>query len=338
MAARKGIDPGAERLERMYVGDGLSLGDIATVLGCSRPSVLALLRKHGIPSRTKASARRLALKAGKITRPASGPDSPTGRRTLTYVEYDKAFFKTWSPEMAYVLGWIATDGHINSGFNLYPEAKTTSSTSQVVLSQVEKEPLEKCRALLKCTAPLFEKRQKPRSIWQFKIGSDELTKDLVALGITPAKSLTLEMPAVPLALASHFIRGAWEGDGTIGHYSGCWTARLCSGSRRFLEDIASTLESLGLPLQGIHDTRDQRYFSFGYSGRGVVALGRLLYGGIPSTMFLTRKRVKFAAAESWWRTAPSLAEWDSLIETLPEIEPRRTRSRQMHGSVGGEIE
>ena len=51
---------------RLYES-GLSMQDVADNLGCTRPAIYHLMRRRGIPVRTKSEARRLAMARGKLS-------------------------------------------------------------------------------------------------------------------------------------------------------------------------------------------------------------------------------------------------------------------------------
>ncbi len=90
MAGRKG--PVSKKLlESMYHDEQLSLREIGGRIGRTPTNVLYWMRQHGIPSRTLAVANHL-----------SGPKWSHDR--------NRAFFRTWSPEMAWVLGLMLSDG------------------------------------------------------------------------------------------------------------------------------------------------------------------------------------------------------------------------------------
>jgi hypothetical protein len=72
--------------------------------------------------------------------------------------------------------------------------------------------------------------------------------DLCYHGCVPNKSLILKFPTINEGLISHFIRGYFDGDGTVGEYqnvknSNSKTLRsgMCSGSKEFLEELVTHL-------------------------------------------------------------------------------------------------
>jgi hypothetical protein len=110
----------------------------------------------------------------------------------------------WSPEIAYAVGLIATDG------NLSPSGRHVS------VSSGEREVLE---TFLRCV----DRRAKIGHVkggfgtngLRVQIGDVGLYRWLQSIGITPRKSLTLGPITVPDEVLAHLLRGLLDGDGSI---------------------------------------------------------------------------------------------------------------------------
>ena len=110
----------------------------------------------------------------------------------------------WSPEIAYAVGLIATDG------NLSPSGRHVS------VSSGEREVLE---TLLRCV----DRRAKIGHVkggfgthgLRVQIGDVRLYRWLQSIGLTPRKSLTLGSIDVPDDHLPHLLRGLVDGDGSI---------------------------------------------------------------------------------------------------------------------------
>lgn len=130
---------------------------------------------------------------------------PKGNRLYTI---DHEFFhRIDSEEKAYILGLIAADGSIHRN----------GRTIDIALHPRDKPILERIRTALRSTAPIYTRNEGSRSP---RVGvylcSKRLIEDLIALGITPTKSLTLTYPVIANDYERHYIRGIWDGDGWIG--------------------------------------------------------------------------------------------------------------------------
>ncbi|WP_096154508.1 LAGLIDADG family homing endonuclease [Bacillus sp. FJAT-45066] len=112
------------------------------------------------------------------------------------------FFKTWSDEMAWVLGLIITDGSISK------------KTHSITLSQKDTELLRLVAEYMKADyviAPIASTRTVPKLIINSKI----IKHDLIQLGLIPKKSLIVPFPNVPSVYIPAFIRGVIDGDGWV---------------------------------------------------------------------------------------------------------------------------
>ncbi len=116
------------------------------------------------------------------------------------------FFKTWSPEMAYVLGFIAADGNIcHSG---------RAHTLHIACD--DQDVIEKIKNVLSYKGPIHKKsRFNGKISYSLRICDPIIFKDLEKLGVTVRKSLTFTPPKVFRKLTRHFIRGYFDGDGSV---------------------------------------------------------------------------------------------------------------------------
>lgn len=128
---------------------------------------------------------------------------------------DEDFFKNWSPEMAYIVGVIAADGevYINKLHNKY----------DLEITSVDVDWLDKIHKVMKAEHPLYKrayqgKNGKRSLVFRLRIGSKKLVNDLLKIGITPRKSLSLKFPTIPDQYLSHFVRGYFDGDGDMWAY------------------------------------------------------------------------------------------------------------------------
>ena len=260
----------------------MSLNDIAWQYDCTRQYIYKLLRKYALAVRTKSDARGLALQQGKISYNSEvyslGSTIIHGKRSVS-----ELFFRTWTPALAYVLGVIYTDDCL-----VKPNGPVKF---RVTICQKEPELLEKVRALMGSNALI---RYRPArgiagALHTMYIDNLDIYRDLQVFGLTENKSLTLRFPEIPSGLVRHFIRGCWDGDGSV-YLEGNDTYKPCasyvSGSKNFIEQLVHHLVDLGLPDRTIHkSTRSKNpSYYFRYSGLPCVKLHHVLYDGVDESM------------------------------------------------------
>lgn len=124
--------------------------------------------------------------------------------------YNREYFKVIDTEdKAYWAGFIAADGNVRRDLN----------KMRIELNIKDIHHLEKFRENLNGNMPIREcERYKNHSCY-IEVNSVQICKDLNKIGITPNKSLTLDIDfsQIPNELIHHFIRGYFDGDGSISH-------------------------------------------------------------------------------------------------------------------------
>jgi hypothetical protein len=208
-----------------------------------------------------------------------------GKVPQNYFEINESFFSKWSPEMAYVLGLLITDGNV-------------SNYGAVSLSMNEKGLLEKVCEVLDSKHKITPSKHQ-KGLFNFHFARVGMLKDLLALGVVPRKSMTARFPAVPEPFLAHFIRGVFDGDGSVffdSRSKSCPVrANFVSSSKEFIEKLESTLQKLGLPARIIYNQRTKNGISymFRYAHEDSKKLFAVLYKDVQNGLFLERKYNKF---------------------------------------------
>lgn len=126
-------------------------------------------------------------------------------------DYNRNFFeKIDTEEKAYWAGFIAADGNIRKDFHKL----------RIELNIQDIKHLEKFRSSIKGNMPIKEWKRLNNHSCYIEVNSVKICKDLFQYGITPNKSLTLEInfEKIPYSLQHHFIRGYFDGDGSLNMY------------------------------------------------------------------------------------------------------------------------
>lgn len=260
-----------EELRRLYLIEKKSLEDIARLYGVSRVAIWKYCVTEGLVRRGRSEARLEAQKKGKV------PQS--------FFDINDNFFSNWSTEMAYVLGLIATDGCI-------------SKSGTVSLCINDKDLLEKVKLVMDSEHKICQSKHQ-EGLYCFHFARPLIVKDLAGIGILPRKSLNIKFPAVPDAFLKDFIRGVFDGDGSVyfEKRSKRYPLRttFVSSSQEFIEKLEITLQQLGLPRRVIHKqgTKNGTHFKIRYSHEDSGKLFKVMYYDVINGLFLERKYKKF---------------------------------------------
>lgn len=164
--------------------------EIADIYGCTRTSIRKWRESYGLE---------------KIT--------IVHRRRPWAFDLDEDFFAEINTEQkAYILGLLATDGCVSNN---------SSHSNRVFLSLQARDEhiLVEILCAMQANSPVHDrpKGSFPGSgpMKYIALTSRKLVSDLAKLGITPRKSATLTYTTVPHNLERHYIRGLFDGDGTM---------------------------------------------------------------------------------------------------------------------------
>ncbi len=283
-----------------YVNKKRSLADIAKDCKCTRQNIYKKLKLWDIPTRDKSEASELAHERGKLVFKREDEQGNITEVVKQKIKVNENFFSNWSNEMAWVLGLIYTDGNLLISFMKDNRYKKEFPMKRVSLSQKEPEILNKALKLMNCNAKLIYSRRREYKktvageMYRFTINHEKIYDDLTKLGLTPNKSKTITFPDIPEQHVRHFIRGCWDGDGSV--FLNRWeymntkpkiAASFTSGSKTFIESMAHVLEKAGLPKRDIK--RDRESYLIRYHTNQCRLLYQYLYQDVPSEQYLERK-------------------------------------------------
>lgn len=187
------------------------------------------------------------------------------------------FFKEWSEEMAYVFGFWCADGCIYN-----------SKMFDITIHKRDKYILKRIAELLDYEGNTTDYVDKQTCRINFSCIT--IYEDLVALGGSERKGLTLEFPQVPREYVSHFIRGYFDGDGCIMKLkNNRVNSAFTCGSKKFLMSLHEVLkEEAGI----IGGSYDDSCCSLKFGKKDTRLLGEYMYKN-DKTLFLKRKKEKF---------------------------------------------
>jgi hypothetical protein len=202
------------------------------------------------------------------------------------------FFKKWSLNMAYVLGYIYADGSLTNCD--YIRAR------YIQIVSIDKEALERVREMMNSKHNITEHKSlyiKGRTIYKFKIGSHEIYNDLIKHGLYPNKSLTIKFPNIPKQYLGHFTRGYFDGDGCVyfekrkSHTGKMIVKRIrvifTGGSVIFLKKMNRILTSVGIDNGKIYNSK--RSFQLIFNNKDSISLFKFMYKKAGHNTFFMRK-------------------------------------------------
>lgn len=212
-----------------------------------------------------------------------------------YKTRNEHFFKKWTPDMAYVLGFFTADGNM---------IRNKRGGHFIEFTTADKIILEKIREALGSNHKITGRKRSDthQMCYRLQIGSKTWFNDLSQLGLMPNKSKKICLPEIPQKYFSHFVRGYFDGDGhvTISRYKRAnrnyrhfitILSGFTSGSKKFLEQLHAALKNI-TDISG-----GTLFYSKGYrlvfSVNDSYTLYRFLYKNPENEFCLARKKEKF---------------------------------------------
>jgi len=235
-------------------------------------------------------------------------------------EVNQAFFDSWTPEMAWVLGVIATDGCLRAP---HVDPRTGLRTGGLVaITQKEPEILEKVLSSMGATARIHFRPARQfgsvlaGAVHYVHIHDKSVFDALVRLGLTPRKSRTLVFPEAPAPVLRHFIRGCWDGDGSISVNTRAngLVCSFVSASKAFMMSLVEHLRANGIDVYRVYAGRQPRggaIYQIKLTGQRALRLCHWMYANVPDGLALSRKRDAFERVAV---KAPAWAEPNALRE------------------------
>ena len=163
---------------------------------------------------------------------------------------DKNIFENgWNAQNAYVFGWIMSDGC------LMLEGRNKTSFAVRICSN-DLDIIEYLHGYM-CDGNKIYKQNENGFLIKYR------NKDSISFmqghGLTERKSLSMQFPNLPEDVVRHFVRGYFDGDGSIvithNKYNTYGQASFTSGSVEFLESLQKKLEENDIASHLYNDGR-----------------------------------------------------------------------------------
>ena len=251
--------------------NGMSIREIERIYGATRPTVSNYLEKIGVKT----------VKGNHYKRYSHNED----------------FFETINTEeKAYWLGFMYADGWIQDNSKRYGQ-----DHFGITLADQDEAHLQKFLNSLNATNIIRYDNSGVKKGWsrcaKIELTSQKTVDDLVRHGCLKRKTLILQPPTtVPEELLHHFIRGFFDGDGSIiktgGEYYEKYHKYNFSISFSCVESIAYWLQDYFKIGSVVKDKRKENSFAYSIGGINAVEnFYHMLYDD--ATVYLDRKYERF---------------------------------------------
>lgn len=229
------------------------------------------------------------------------------------------FFKEINRNSAWVYGWLVTDGSVQK----------KSGQIRLMLKRHDKEVLLKIKNMLSFSGEVRDGEQRDGRLFSYlRICRKAMCEDLFTLGMAQQdKTFNTTFPK-DLTENTYwdFIRGVFEGDGSISHRTGNTDAlqvSICGATESFIDELQSTLLAHGI------NTRKSRTNNGVYNieCRSNADSLRMCYFMYANTTDSTRLRRKFNVYQNYVvtyydkirrRSMPCIEMVELARQTIPE--------------------
>ena len=197
--------------------------------------------------------------------------------------YTKTYFKDITTEsQAYWLGFIYADGCVRSG---------GKDVLELGLSSQDINHLYKFKKDINFKGDIKIKKVDKYSSCRIRLFGKDIIEDLINQGAYPRKSLILEFPKlVPFHLLRHFIRGYFDGDGSV-YESNNKLSISFLGTENFLKDLQDVFTNkLGITKVKIY--KHKHITEYKKSRKDALKILDYMYKDC--TIYLDRKFNKYA--------------------------------------------
>lgn len=205
------------------------------------------------------------------------------------------YFSNWSANMSYFLGLIFADGCVN------PKVKSFGlglvSTDDYLLDFLLKE-LESTNKIYK-----YKPTRKDINASEFssiRITNKKIYDDLCFHGVIHRKSFNdIPFPTIPKKYEIDFLRGHFDGDGSIFKTSQGYYKISIVGTKKFMEGISKTFSNYGLPNKKVvSNSKSLNCYSLNYATKQeIINFTNLIYKSSSIPCLLRKKEIALEASE-----------------------------------------
>lgn len=201
---------------------------------------------------------------------------------------DHSYFKRINCNMFYTLGLMFADGCIRRDRKGCKIISLSLNINDIDI--IEKVKDDMC--LHKDICISMDKRYENKGQAVITIYSEEIYDDMVSFGCIERKSLVLEFPNINNPYLKHFIRGYFDGDGSVFITRGSLNVSFTSGSFNFLEGLIYNInKELDIKAKIYSKSSKNTCYFINYRGDNAIRLCGWLYDD--AKIFMDRKYKKY---------------------------------------------
>lgn len=247
-----------------YVNENYTLKQLGREFNCSYGTIRNILNKNGIKSR------------------GNKQGYPRNEHYFNFIN---------TPDKAYWLGFMYADGCVHANNN------------GISINITDEEHIKKFQKAIGATNHKIcvtndNRFPNSKTLYQISIKDKQLHDDLMKWGCVPNKSLLLnKFPNIPYDYISHFLRGYFDGDGSLHYLKTTNNFRISFiGTFEFLDNIKSFLNVTNISLA----KGTGKAYVLQISGRKqIMRILSILYKDSTVETRLDRKYDKFIECSSW---------------------------------------
>ena len=213
---------------------------------------------------------------------------------------------------AYILGFIFADGNLS----IYLDEKSNKMRRYLTISSSDEDLSREIHKLITPNKKLYIylskgtglcKNSKIKIGYNIKTCQEDIINSIIELGVSPRKSNSMTFPNLDKKFIGSFIRGYFDGDGTVGFMNiksgnkihNYLKIKFTSGSILFLEELAFILNSFEIKTDISQDKRSNAFYLCSQDKKSIKRFYNLIYS--TDGISLKRKKERF---ENFYSASP----------------------------------
>lgn len=203
------------------------------------------------------------------------------------------YFDVWSPNMSYILGFITADGYINDRKEQARLAIEIHKKDLPVIEFIKEEICPTANIKFRKRTNGFSTTNTETST--IRVSSRKIINSLLKLGLTSNKTGNEILPNVPEKYKADYLRGLFDGDGSIAIWDKHRRFNIVSANKSFINDIRAQLGfNYGSISKKTINNRKPIYYWEVQNRKEIASLANYMYYK-DHPFALERKRLKMLA-------------------------------------------